>query len=133
MRSLLANTLAKVPRRVLSTQLDPVQEALMKEECLLVDETDKVTGSASKRHCHQLDAEGKSPLHRAFSIFLFDAKDRLLLQQRSDAKITFPGLWTNTCCSHPLAVESEMDTSQEAIGKIESQLAIASSHNTICN
>jgi len=88
----------------------------MKEECLLVDETDKVTGSASKRHCHQLDAEGKSPLHRAFSIFVFDAKDRLLLQQRSDAKITFPGLWTNTCCSHPLAVESEMDTSQEAIG-----------------
>jgi len=100
----------------LSTQVDPIQDALMKEECLLVDENDNVTGHASKRHCHRLDSQGNSPLHRAFSLFLFDSENRLLLQQRSDAKITFPGLWTNTCCSHPLAVENEMDLSQEAIG-----------------
>ena len=41
-------------------------------------------------------------LHRAFSVFLFDADNRLLLQQRAASKITFPRLWTNTCCSHPL-------------------------------
>lgn len=41
-------------------------------------------------------------LHRAFSVFLFDSKNRLLLQQRAQSKITFPSVWTNTCCSHPL-------------------------------
>ncbi|TPX38586.1 isopentenyl-diphosphate Delta-isomerase, partial [Synchytrium endobioticum] len=47
-------------------------------------------------------------LHRAFSVFLFDGMDRLLLQQRADEKITFPGFWTNTCCSHPLMVPDEV-------------------------
>ena len=46
-------------------------------------------------------------LHRAFSVFLFDDQDRLLLQQRASEKITFPDMWTNTCCSHPLAVAGE--------------------------
>ena len=46
-------------------------------------------------------------LHRAFSVFLFDSKDRLLLQQRASEKITFPDMWTNTCCSHPLGVPGE--------------------------
>ena len=47
-------------------------------------------------------------LHRAFSVFLFDNQNRLLLQQRADEKITFPGYWTNTCCSHPLMVQDEV-------------------------
>ena len=42
-------------------------------------------------------------LHRAFSVFLFTPDGRLILQQRSSAKITFPLIWANTCCSHPLA------------------------------
>ena len=46
-------------------------------------------------------------LHRAFSVFLFDDQNRLLLQQRAAEKITFPNMWTNTCCSHPLGVPSE--------------------------
>jgi len=46
-------------------------------------------------------------LHRAFSVFLFDSKDRLLLQQRAGEKITFPDMWTNTCCSHPLGIPGE--------------------------
>lgn len=44
-------------------------------------------------------------LHRAFSVFLFNSENKLLLQQRSLEKITFPGTWTNTCCSHPLVGE----------------------------
>ena len=48
-------------------------------------------------------------LHRAFSVFLFRPSDgRLLLQRRADEKITFPGMWTNTCCSHPLAIKAEL-------------------------
>lgn len=46
-------------------------------------------------------------LHRAFSVFLFDSKNRLLLQQRASEKITFPDMWTNTCCSHPLGIPGE--------------------------
>ena len=46
-------------------------------------------------------------LHRAFSCFLFDSKNRLLLQQRASEKITFPDMWTNTCCSHPLGIPGE--------------------------
>jgi isopentenyl-diphosphate delta-isomerase type 1 len=51
-------------------------------------------------------------LHRAFSVFLFDSRNRLLLQQRAASKITFPRVWTNTCCSHPLYGYSptEVDT-----------------------
>lgn len=49
----------------------------------------------------------KGLLHRAFSVFLFNDKNELLLQQRATEKITFPDMWTNTCCSHPLAVSGE--------------------------
>ena len=49
----------------------------------------------------------KGLLHRAFSVFLFDDQNRLLLQQRASEKITFPDMWTNTCCSHPLGIPTE--------------------------
>lgn len=49
----------------------------------------------------------KGLLHRAFSVFLFDSNNKLLLQQRAAEKITFPNMWTNTCCSHPLDVSGE--------------------------
>ena len=53
-------------------------------------------------------------LHRAFSAFLFDSNNRLLLQQRASEKITFPDMWTNTCCSHPLGVPGETGATLEA-------------------
>ena len=49
----------------------------------------------------------KGLLHRAFSVFLFDKNNKLLLQQRATEKITFPDMWTNTCCSHPLGIPGE--------------------------
>lgn len=49
----------------------------------------------------------KGLLHRAFSVFLFNDKNELLLQQRASEKITFPDMWTNTCCSHPLGIPGE--------------------------
>ena len=109
-----AASAANVATRASSTQtqnLDPVQEALLAEQCILVNERDHAVGQASKRECHKLDAKGRAPLHRAFSLFVFNSRDELLMQRRSDAKITFPGLWTNTCCSHPLAVDGETEKS----------------------
>jgi isopentenyl-diphosphate delta-isomerase type 1 len=56
-------------------------------------------------------------LHRAFSVFLFDPDSgKLLLQRRAKEKITFPDMWTNTCCSHPLAVRAELEE-KEQIGE----------------
>ena len=71
-------------------RLDPVQEALLTEPCILVNAEDEVLGQASKRECHQVES-GTSLLHRAFSLFVFNSRNELLLQQRSDTKITFPG------------------------------------------
>ncbi|ACO66764.1 isopentenyl-diphosphate delta-isomerase I [Micromonas commoda] len=80
------------------------QEDLMyRDECILVDERDNIVGHDSKYASHRFISEQpRGLLHRAFSVFLFSADDKLLLQQRASTKITFPSLWTNTCCSHPL-------------------------------
>ncbi len=45
--------------------------------------------------------------HRAFSVFLFNQNNELLLHKRSSIKITFKNYWTNSCCSHPLSIDSE--------------------------
>ncbi|KAF2140596.1 uncharacterized protein K452DRAFT_288688 [Aplosporella prunicola CBS 121167] len=86
---------------------DEEQIRLMDEMCIVLDENDSPIGSASKKVCHLMDNINKGLLHRAFSVFLFDDQNRLLLQQRASEKITFPDMWTNTCCSHPLGVPTE--------------------------
>lgn len=67
------------------------------EELLLVDEADEIVGYRSKREAHA----GAGALHRAFSVFLFDDHQRLLVHRRSGKKPLWPGYWTNSCCSHP--------------------------------
>ncbi|XP_068665168.1 isopentenyl-diphosphate Delta-isomerase I [Aristolochia californica] len=90
--------------------MDAVQKRLMfEDECILVDEQDIVIGHDSKYNCHLMEKiDSENLLHRAFSVFLFNTKYELLLQQRSATKVTFPLVWTNTCCSHPLYRESEL-------------------------
>ncbi|MGB5419093.1 isopentenyl-diphosphate Delta-isomerase [Algibacter sp.] len=68
----------------------------MKEEkVILVNEKDEQIGLMSKMEAHE-----KAVLHRAFSVFIFNDKNELMLQQRAMNKYHSPGLWTNTCCSH---------------------------------
>ena len=86
---------------------DAAQAAMMEEQCILVNDRDEIVGRASKKECH-LNASGPL-LHRAFSVFLFNHAGELLMQQRSNEKITFPAHWANTCCSHPLHVAREME------------------------
>lgn len=93
---------------------DEEQIRLMDEVCIVLDENDLPIGSASKKTCHLMDNINKGLLHRAFSCFLFDSQNRLLLQHRATEKITFPDLWTNTCCSHPLGVPTETGSTLEA-------------------
>ena len=73
----------------------------MEEYVVLVDESDQQLGIMEKMAAHIVPR-----LHRAFSIFLFNEKGELLLQQRALSKYHSPGLWTNTCCSHPRNGES---------------------------
>jgi isopentenyl-diphosphate Delta-isomerase len=63
----------------------------------LVDESGRTTGTLEKLAAHQPPGR----LHRAFSVFLFDAAGRLLLQRRALEKYHSPGVWSNTCCGHP--------------------------------
>ena len=86
--------------------IDQSQTKFLNDELILVDENDNNIGSISKLNGHLISNKNKNP-HRAFSIFLFDSKNRLLIQKRAEKKITFPLLWTNTCCSHPLNIESQ--------------------------
>ena len=67
------------------------------EKLILVDENDNVTGYENKDTCHN----GEGLLHRAFSIFIFNQNNELLLQQRHSDKRLWGGFWSNTCCSHP--------------------------------
>jgi isopentenyl-diphosphate delta-isomerase len=66
------------------------------EKVILVNEKDKEIGTEEKIKAHK---EGK--LHRCFSIFIFNSKGKLLIQQRAKSKYHSPLLWSNTCCSHP--------------------------------
>lgn len=79
-------------------------DMMIKDTVIVLDGDDNVIGSASKKESHKFtSAQPTGILHRAFSVFLFDkSTGELLLQQRASTKITFPKVWTNTCCSHPL-------------------------------
>jgi isopentenyl-diphosphate delta-isomerase len=72
------------------------------EQLILVDELDREIGAMPKGQCH----EGSGILHRAFSIFIFNEHEELLLQQRSAQKPLWPEYWSNTCCSHPRVGET---------------------------
>ncbi|MEE9253833.1 MAG: isopentenyl-diphosphate Delta-isomerase [Pseudomonadales bacterium] len=72
------------------------------EELILVNENDEEVGHLDKSSCH----DGDGVLHRAFSLFIFNARGELLLQQRSGEKRLWPRYWSNSCCSHPRRGES---------------------------
>ncbi len=74
------------------------------EKVVLVDEKDTVIGEMEKMEAHE-----KAVLHRAFSVFVFNNNNELMLQQRALSKYHSPGLWTNTCCSHPRIDEATLD------------------------
>ncbi|HET6253683.1 MAG TPA: isopentenyl-diphosphate Delta-isomerase [Puia sp.] len=67
-----------------------------KEEVILVDESDRPVGVMEKMEAHR-----QAVLHRAFSVFIFNSRGEMLLQQRAEDKYHSAGLWTNACCSHP--------------------------------
>lgn len=87
------------------------------EPLILVDHDDTVLGHKPKLDCHV----GDGVLHRAFSIFLFNAAGEVLLQQRSGQKQLWPGFWSNSCCSHPRRGEADPDA---AARRLHEELAL---------
>ncbi|MEQ6884682.1 isopentenyl-diphosphate delta-isomerase [Salicola sp. Rm-C-2C1-2] len=83
------------------------------EPLIVVNEDDTVLGYQSKLACHQ----GQGQLHRAFSIFVFNRQNELLLQQRSDQKPLWPLYWSNSCCSHPRRGERDLESAQRRLSE----------------
>eukprot|EP00571_Detonula_confervacea_P002466 CAMPEP_0172317052 /NCGR_PEP_ID=MMETSP1058-20130122/30377_1 /TAXON_ID=83371 /ORGANISM="Detonula confervacea, Strain CCMP 353" /LENGTH=411 /DNA_ID=CAMNT_0013031507 /DNA_START=28 /DNA_END=1263 /DNA_ORIENTATION=+ len=79
-------------------------EFMLRDTVLVTDQNDNILSSATKKSSHEFSpSQPHGILHRAFSVFLLDSStNELLLQKRASSKITFPNVWTNTCCSHPL-------------------------------
>ena len=108
---------------------DSIQESLMAEAVIQVSENDEVIGPISKFDSHYK----VGTYHRAFSVLLFDSSGRLLLQRRASHKITFPDVWANSCCSHPLHSDEELEmknnlgVKRAAIRKLEQELGISPS------
>jgi len=77
---------------------------MAEEQVILVNEQDEQIGLMGKQEAHE-----KALLHRAFSVFVFNDANQMMLQQRALQKYHSPGLWTNTCCSHQREGESNIE------------------------
>ena len=84
------------------------------EQVILVDESDQPLGVMEKMEAHR-----QAVLHRAFSVFIFNSRGEMLLQQRAPEKYHSAGLWTNACCSHPRPGE---DTRVAAVRRLREEL-----------
>lgn len=82
----------------------------MEEQVILVDEQDNQIGLMPKMEAHE-----KALLHRAFSVFIFNDKGELMLQQRAADKYHSPLLWTNTCCSHQRDGETSLEAGKRRL------------------
>ncbi len=79
---------------------------------ILVDKYDNEIGEMPKMEAHE-----KAVLHRAFSVFIFNDENKLLMQQRANNKYHSAGLWTNTCCSHPFPGEKTIDAAHRRLSE----------------
>tara|TARA_R110000868_G_scaffold1389_24_gene10835 strand:- start:36 stop:563 length:528 start_codon:yes stop_codon:yes gene_type:complete len=83
---------------------------MREENVILVNENDEQIGLMPKMEAHE-----KALLHRAFSVFIFNDNNELMLQQRALNKYHSPGLWTNTCCSHQREGESNIQAGKRRL------------------
>ena len=118
-------SLGSAPAAESSYGADMNQEDMMESDLLvIVDHNDnviEVSEEVSKKAAHSFSSDQpRGILHRAFSLFCFNEQGKLLLTRRASDKITFPGVWTNTACSHPLLqmAKSEVDVWPEAFPEL---------------
>lgn len=127
-RSHVTANQSPTPQNSLTDQMDQMKQEL----CPIVDKDDNVIGFKSKYDCHQMNLIDDGLLHRAFSILVFNSKNEFLITQRSFDKLTFPGYYTNACCSHPNEHETDLSnnfsgTKRAAIRRLQFELGIPNS------
>lgn len=83
---------------------------IAEEQVILVNENDEPIGLMEKIEAHQ-----KALLHRAFSVFILNNKNQIMLQQRAAGKYHSPLLWTNTCCSHQRNGETNLQAGKRRL------------------
>ena len=93
------------------------------DEVILVDVNDAELGVMEKMEVHQ-----KALLHRAFSVFIFNEQDEMLLQRRALSKYHSGGLWTNACCSHPRPGEETIDAAKR---RLKEELGFSTTINKV--
>jgi isopentenyl-diphosphate delta-isomerase len=92
---------------------------MLEDSLVVVDEEDRVIGQGEKLALHTINVQ----LHRAFSVFVFNSRNEVLLQQRSAKKLLWPLYWSNSYCSHPRLGESMLDAVKRRSGE-EISLAV---------
>lgn len=83
---------------------------MIEEQVILVNEQDEQIGTMGKQEAHE-----KALLHRAFSVFILNDKNEIMLQQRAAEKYHSPLLWANTCCSHQRVGETNIEAGQRRL------------------
>ncbi len=83
---------------------------MKEEEVILVNNNDEPIGTMPKMEAHE-----KAELHRAFSVFVLNDRNEIMLQQRASHKYHSPQLWTNTCCSHQRVGESNIEAGRRRL------------------
>jgi len=96
------------------------------ENVVLVDDNNTILGTTPKATVHTSD----TPLHRGFSIFVFNNHSQVLLQKRALSKITWPGIWSNSCCGHPALGEEPTQAASRRL-KYELGLDVPASEITV--
>lgn len=108
--------------------MDDNWKQMKNDELILVDDNDNQIGISDKYSAHRTE---NAKLHRAFSILLFDRKsETVLLQKRSEYKLTLPLVWANTCCSHPRPGETIFQAACRRV-KFELNIDIEESANKL--
>uniref|UniRef100_A0A8D2ASN1 isopentenyl-diphosphate Delta-isomerase n=1 Tax=Sciurus vulgaris TaxID=55149 RepID=A0A8D2ASN1_SCIVU len=126
-----------IPHIESMTHLDELQTQRLEEMCIVIDKQDRVIGAETKRNCHLNESIEKGLIHRGFSVVLFNTDDQLLIQQRSDAKYTFPGHFSDSCSSHPLYSPAELEEKdalgvrRAALRRLQAELGIPAEQDII--
>ena len=117
---------------------DSSLDRYLEEQVILLNQKDEEIGSLSLLESHLTEkVEQDNLIHRAFSVFIFNQKNELLLQQRSANKMAFPLQWTNSVCSHPLHnlgenIDKQIGTKKAAIRRISDELNLKEDIQGLC-